>query len=365
MKRIAVIMAGGAGERFWPLSRRNYPKQLLKIAGDKSMLGNVIDRISCFVKNEDILIVTGENLKSAIESEFPFLPADNIIAEPCPRNTSACLALACAYINAKYKEDVLMLVLTADSFISDEKAFISDCESGFTLAEKKNTLILFGVKPTRPETGYGYIECGAAIDDYKNCYQVASFREKPNMETAIEYLHNGKYLWNSGQFIWRSKVLENAFIEVFPECGKQIVPMTKALVDEKPQALADAFELIPKRSIDYGVLERYRNVTVVAASFPWDDIGSWDCLDRISPPDNNRNVKVGKVIPIDCEGCTLYAVKGKTREPDYSKLVVAYGLKDLVVVNTEDVMLVFPKELSQLIKDVVMEVRSSGNDDYL
>ncbi|MDD4279187.1 MAG: sugar phosphate nucleotidyltransferase [Candidatus Sumerlaeales bacterium] len=368
MDKIAVIMAGGAGERFWPLSRRTYPKQLLKIAGERSMLATVVDRIQLLIPYENIYIITGGQLKEAIEDELPQLSKDNIIAEPCGRNTSACLALACAYVRARYTDDVNMLVLTADSHISDEAAFLNDCREGFKLSEVSDNLVLFGVRPVRPETGYGYIECGVPLEGGNTngrCFHVASFREKPNTDTAIEYLKAGNYLWNSGQFIWRTSVLIHAFEEVFPECGRQIAPMIQCIQSHDADGLAVAFNEIPKKSIDYGVLEKYKSVVVVSVSFPWDDIGSWDCLDRISPPDSDQNVLVGNVLALDSSSCTVYTVKGQNREPDHEKLVVAYGVRDLVIVNTDDVTMVFPKSMAQRVKDVVAAVRESQKGKYL
>lgn len=362
-------MAGGAGERFWPLSRRTYPKQLIKVADNKSMLGAVVERILPLISADDVFVVTSAVLKLPIEVELPMLPPQNVIAEPSARNTSACLALACAVARQRYSDDVTMLVLTADSYINDGEAFLADCRLGFEVAEENASLVLFGVRPNRPETGYGYIEATEPVSlrgaNIASTMRVAAFREKPNLETAFDYLRSGQHYWNSGQFVWKVSALEDAFNGVFAECGRQIQPMTTALKADDTAALSVAFEQIPKLSIDYGVLEKYGNVAMIAARFPWDDIGTWDSIGRLLENDEHENVVLGNGMVVDGSGCILYSVCGEQRVANDKKLIVAYNVKDLVIVNTDDAILVFPKEHAQGVKAAVSAIRDRGLHEYL
>lgn len=364
MKRVAVIMAGGAGERFWPLSRQRYPKQLLKIAGNRSMLRAALERVRPLVAPEHTLIVTGKLLKPAIEEAAQELPKDNVIGEPEGKNTAACLALACAAVRAKFPNDsdVVMVVLTADHFIRDTQAYADDCSAAIAYAEQHDALVTFGIPPERPETGYGYIELGDAVEGFPKIYRVARFREKPDLETARQFMESGRFLWNSGMFVWRTSVLESAFQRYLRNLYAQIEPMTRALKEGSYEALAAAFEPLEKISIDVGVMEKADNVAVVKASFDWDDIGTWGSLARLLSRDANGNVVFGNALALKSENSIVYSAANCDQE---GPLVVGLGLKDMIVVHTPDAILVLPANETQNVKDVVAYLRQHGMTQYL
>jgi mannose-1-phosphate guanylyltransferase len=365
MKRVAVIMAGGAGERFWPLSRQRYPKQLLKIAGNRSMLRAALERIRPLVAPEHTFIITGRLLKPAIEEAAQEIPKENIIGEPEGKNTAACLALACAAIRSKAAEgeDAVMVVLTADHFIRDTQAYAQDCSAAIAYAEQEDALVTFGIPPDRPETGYGYIELGEPIEGHPKVYRVVRFCEKPDIETAQRFMESGRFLWNSGMFVWRTSVLEKAFQRYLPRLHAQIQPMTEALRTNNYDALTAAFEPLEKISIDVGVMERADNVAVVKASFDWDDIGTWGSLARLLPRDSNGNVVFGNSLALKSENSIVYSTTNEQCEE--GPIVVGFGLKDMIVVHTPDAILVLPASETQHVKDVVAYLREQGMTQYL
>jgi mannose-1-phosphate guanylyltransferase len=365
MKRVAVIMAGGAGERFWPLSRQRYPKQLLKIAGNRSMLRAALERIRPLVAPEHTFIITGRHLKPAIEEAARELPPNNVIGEPEGKNTAACLALACAAVKARFAEeaDTVMVVLTADHFIRDTQAYAQDCSQAIVYAERQDALVTFGIAPDRPETGYGYIELGEPIEGFTNLYRVARFREKPDPETARQFMQSGRHLWNSGMFVWRTSVLVQAFRKYLPRMFEQLAPMADALKTGSAEELAAVFEPLEKTSIDVGVMEKADNVAVVKANFDWDDIGTWGSLARLLPRDANGNVLFGNAIALKSENSIVYSTAGA--ECGEGPIVVGLGLKDMIVVHTPDAILVLPANETQHVKDVVAYLRQHGMTQYL
>lgn len=363
-------MAGGSGERFWPLSRHRYPKQLLKITGARSMLGAAVERIQPIVSPEDIYIVTSRLLKPAIEAEVRELPPENVIAEPAGKNTAACLALSAAFLEHRYQleDDVVMVVMTADHYIRDTGRFLEDCQQAIAFAEKHFALVTFGIAPDRPETGYGYIECGAPASDCaqnERISRIASFREKPDPAAAQQFCETGRFLWNSGMFVWRNSVLREAFRQHLPAAAAQIPAMREAFaVPDPDSALASAFDHLVKISIDNGVLEKADNVFVVRASFDWDDIGTWGSLSRLFERDSAGNVSHGKSLLINCSNSIVYSsASGDGSEPP--PVVVGYNLKDIVIVRTGDAILVLPAESAQQVRNVVSCLREQGLTEYL
>lgn len=401
MKRVAVIMAGGAGERFWPLSRLHYPKQLLKITGSRSMLSAAVERVLPLIGPEDIYVITGQALRDAIQAELPMLPPGNVVAEPEARNTAAALALASAFLESRYPgEDVVTVVLTADHYIRDRDTFCADVRTAIEFAEAHPALVTFGMVPDRPETGYGYIELGepvSKVSGFGNAvtapltdederaaltagrgdsaaeparssegtagqdkiFRVASFREKPSPDVAAEFLETGRFLWNSGMFVWRNSVLRRALRDHLPAMEARMDAMRQAFSAGDEKALAEAFAPVDKISIDYGVLERAHNVAVVRAVFDWDDIGTWASLQRLLERDGNGNVVFGNGAAVKCEDSIIYSVG------DDRRVVVGYGLKDIVVVSTPDAVLVLPADKVQGVKEVVAHLRARGLTSYL
>jgi mannose-1-phosphate guanylyltransferase len=364
-------MAGGVGERFWPISRHSYPKQLLKIGSDRTMLDAAVERIQPLVEPENIFIITGRSLKPAIEAAVKSIPPGNVIAEPEGKNTAACLALASGFMQYRFPgEDSTMIVLTADHYIRDVDAFQRDCAAAADFAAQHDALVTFGIRPTRPETGYGYIEVGTPSSHHAPLFHVTSFREKPDSGTAQRFLEDGGFLWNSGMFVWRNSVLTKAFQAHLPATHSRIGALAQAFGDGRGEEVLDAaFAPLEKISIDVGIMERAENVHVLRASFDWDDIGTWTSLPRLLPHDTAGNVVFGNGALLKSEDSIVYTVecggKESTAKPAHPKLVVGYNLKGIVVVNTPDAVLVLPAEDVQRVKDVVGFLRSKGLEDYL
>lgn len=371
MKTIAIIMAGGSGERFWPLSRCAYPKQLLKIKDGQHMLSMALRRISPIVPVEDVHVLTVAPLVDAIRREMPELPPNNIIAEPEGKNTAACLTLASAFIAEKYREDVVMAVLTADHFIKDEQAFQRNCRAAAEFAADSDGLLTFGIRPTRPETGYGYIEVGAPASARQPIFHVDSFREKPDRATAQRFLQDGDFFWNSGMFFWRNSIFQEALTRHLPAMASAIPEMQKAVAQgsDGEAALADIYSRLEKISIDVGLMERAERVYVLRASFDWDDIGTWASLYRILPRDMAGNATFGNSLFLKSSGSIAYSIgvnaEDISEDCPNSPMVIGYNLKDIVIVHTPDAVLVIPAEDVQNVKDVVAFLRANGKDDYL
>jgi mannose-1-phosphate guanylyltransferase len=354
-----VIMAGGSGERFWPLSRMARPKQLLKLTSATSMMiEEAIDRITPIVPLENILIITSERLQAPIREALPHLPPDNVIAEPAKRNTAPCLALGAAVIRTRTQSsDACMAVLTADHFIGDADAFRRDVSKALEFARTNDALVTMGIRPTRAETGYGYIEVSGGGHDAHDIVPVTSFKEKPDAATAADYVASGRYLWNSGMFFWSVTSLEKAMNNCLPEVGASIGPMTSTLTSNG--SIAGSFAALPDISIDYGVMERANNVYVIPASFPWDDVGSWDALPRMQPQDDAGNVIQGNVIVVDARNNVI--VNASSRE----HVLTTVGMHDHVVVITDDATMICPKDRAQDVKKIVTTLRAKGLEHVL
>lgn len=358
MNSYVVIMAGGSGERFWPLSRMKRPKQLLALTSERMMIEEAIDRITPIVPPERILIITSRLLRQPIIDALPGLPPENVIAEPAKRNTAPCLALACSVIESRERGDALMAVLTADHFIGDVEAFRHDVQVALSYAEHNDALLTLGIPPTRPETGYGYIRMTQKAAP-SHVTRVAEFKEKPSIDVAMQYLRSGDYVWNSGMFFWRTHALAGAMLSVLPEVGANIPSMTRSLSDASQDALDAVFASMPDISIDYGVMERASNVFVVPASFPWDDVGSWDSLDRMQPRDDSGNVVQGAATTVNTSNSVIVNAHAG------SHVVTCVGLDDVVLVVTDDATMVCTKEHAQDVKLIVKSLRDAGRSDVL
>ncbi len=377
MKRTAVIMAGGSGERFWPLSRMKKPKQLLNLNSDSmTMIEESIDRISPLIPPEDIFIITGPVLLEPMRNALPMLPPENIVAEPAKRNTAPCLALAAAYISARYEgkgisaEEISMAVLTADQRIMPKEAFIRTVESALSYVENTPSLGTIGIMPARPETGYGYIEVESSFDPSNTGIQikpVLAFREKPDIAAAMKFISSGNHLWNSGMFFWRVDRFIAGMAACLPEVGGRIADMQAALagqtgtpLNDLPWKVAEIFSAFPSISIDYGLMERADNVVVARALFTWDDIGSWDSLERVNGKDKNDNIITGDVSLVDVSNSIIV-----NSSSDKKIIVAAIGLSDMVIVTTDDAVLICPKGRVQEVKKCVEQIRESGGNKWL
>lgn len=338
------------------------------------MLDEAIQRIAPLVPAERILIITSEVLRDAIIAGVPALPAANVIAEPAKRNTAPCLALAAAVLDArelgKGANGATMAVLTADHFIGDVAAFRENVKTALEAAEQDSVLVTLGIRPTRPETGYGYIE--VATEDSLQAgrpTKVMSFREKPERDVALDYIVSGRYLWNSGMFFWSTESLHAAMNTSLPAVGAAINTMRDSIVAGNFHAASSSlgitesvrtvFESLPDVSIDYGVMEQANNVVVVPATFPWDDVGSWDAMDRLREQDTSMNVLQGDVYTID----TSSSIVVNTRDDGH--VVTTLGVENVVVVSTHDATMVCRKDRAQDVKKLVNVLRESGRDDVI
>ena len=356
MKIIAVIMAGGKGERFWPKSRTACPKQFLSLTSDgRTMLQKTVDRLRPLIPMSDIYIITNQEYLHFIAEQIPELPLENAIGEPCPRNTAPCIGLAAALIQKKYG-DAVMVVLPSDHLIHARELYLDTLRKAAIVAENERNLVTIGITPSYPETGYGYIRY--VTGSGKNgVYQTAEFAEKPDLETAKQYLREHCYLWNSGMFIWKaSSILWN--IEHFlPELFRGIGEIMRYYgTEEFTTALNEKFPSLPSESIDYGVMEKADEIYIIPASFGWDDVGSWLSLERINPQDQNGNFFSGDIISVDTKRCT---VSGD------SKLIALLGIRDIIVVDTPDALLICHKNSTQDIKKILSELRTEDHTNLL
>ena len=362
--RVAVIMAGGSGERFWPLSRRNHPKQLLRLTSPtQSMLAEAVARIAPQIPPERIYIATGEHLVEAVRQASIGVPDDNVIAEPCMRNTAGCLAYAAAHILAHHGVDpaaLSMAVVTADHLIGDSERFRQTLEVALDTAETRDVLATHGVVPTRPETGYGYIQAKDIEHPIREAagipvYEVAAFHEKPSHEKAEDFIATGSYFWNSGMFFWRVDTFLRELEQARPEMAQAIRDMTEAIRANDKGTVTTIFEGLENISIDYALMEHAKHVVVVRADYQWDDAGAWTSLDRTRGHDANGNVAQGGPVLVDTHNSIVYNDAG----PDEMAVSVV-GMDAVVVVVSKDGVLVIPKDRSQDVRHAVNELKARG-----
>jgi mannose-1-phosphate guanylyltransferase len=356
----AVLMAGGVGTRFWPMSRKAYPKQLLNLSGNKSMLQKTYDRIKPLTKDENIFVITSAELKKAIEKQLPQVPKDNIIGEPVGKNTAPCIGLAAAVIEEKASENEVMVILPADHLVSNVANFRKTIRVGVKFAKESNSLITLGIQPTYPETGYGYIQVDEKIvtKQTKEIYKVRTFAEKPNLETAERFIKSGDFLWNSGIFIASVKAIKREIDEHLPELGEDLKIVQQYIGKPKfRKALSDMYSRTKSVSIDYGIMEVAKNVFVIKSDFQWNDLGSWEAVYNISNKDKSGNVcHTKKELLLDASNNYFYSPK---------KLFVAVDVEGLVVVDMEDAILICNKDKSQHVKAIVDYLSRKKMKSYL
>ncbi|NCO35985.1 MAG: hypothetical protein AUJ92_17590 [Armatimonadetes bacterium CG2_30_59_28] len=360
--RIGVVMAGGSGERFWPLSRLKRPKQLLRLASDRrNLLEEALDRLLPLIPPDRLFLATNKVLHNAVMEYRLSIPSENVLTEPFKRNTAGCLAYVSACCLHRFGDsapDITLAITTADHRIGDDDEFRRTILTALEAVEREDCLGIVGIKPTRPETGFGYIEIPrGAIPNHgasgaPQVYRVERFREKPNRETAEDFIATGRFYWNSGMFFWKLGTFLFELGRVNPEIVRSIHEMAAALSRGDDQALQNAFEQMDDISIDFALMEHTRNVVMVEGDFPWDDLGSWDSLDRSRPHDDKGNVVFGDPVLIDAEGCIVYNEAGAEK-----MAVAAIGVEELVIVVAEDAVLVAPKGRVQDVRQAVSELR--------
>lgn len=358
MRVTAVIMAGGRGERFWPRSRSNYPKQFLSLTADgETMIQKTIKRLKSIVSYEDIFIVTNESYVSLIHEQLPEIPENNILAEPVARNTAPCIALAASVISSRY-EDAVMMVLPSDHLIKYEEIYTDTMKYAIKVAEKNENLVTIGITPTYPETGYGYIRFKSSDDSpMPGVYKVEKFVEKPCLEIAKEYLNSGRYLWNSGMFVWKISSIMKNFQIYLPDMYEGYLKMKEnADTFEFNRVVEECFTSFISESIDFGIMEKAENIYTLSGSFGWDDVGSWLSLEKINKTDELGNYVSGDVITINT---TKSIISGN------KKLIAAVGLENIIVVDTDDAILICSKENTQQVKKVIENLKICNRRDLI
>jgi mannose-1-phosphate guanylyltransferase len=352
----AVLMAGGVGSRFWPISTAAHPKQFHDMLGTgDTLIQKTFKRLNRFVPTENILILTNERYNAIVLEQLPEVTQAQVVLEPAMRNTAPCILYAALKIQ-KMNPDAVMIVAPSDHWIEDETAFSNDVIECFEKCEKEEVLCTLGIKPTFPNTGFGYIEYekGAA----EGLKKVLQFREKPNYETAKEFLAQGNFLWNAGIFMWSVKTIVNAFKKYQPvqyelfACGTPIFN-----TDKEKAFIAINYPLAENVSIDYSILEPSESIFVLPATFDWNDLGTWGSLyDKLDKDQNNNAIVNSKIVSEDAHGNMIRSPKGK--------IVVIDGLNDYIIVDKEEVLLIFPKAKEQDIKKVLNAVKDKYGEEF-
>lgn len=356
--RFVIIMAGGRGERFWPVSREKTPKQLLKLLGDKSFLQQAVDRVLPLVPIANVLIITNAAQVAEVRRQLPDLPKENVVAEPVGRDTCAAVTLGAALVGAR-STTAVMAVLPADHVIPEDRKFQQVLGDAFDLASRGQVIVTIGIKPTEPATGYGYIRVGDPLPPpkdakpYKSTFHRAEqFKEKPNFETAQEYVQSGQYRWNAGMFIWSfvtvTQGLQAHQPDMFAACQRWFDAATAGPA-KLARTLATEYPEIRKISIDYALMEHAQNVVVADGDFEWDDLGAWNALARHLKADAEGNCAVGDFLHVDAARNIVYDARSAARRTP----ICVVGLRDSIIVQTDDATLVAHKSQSQKIKELV------------
>ena len=356
MKKTALIMAGGRGERFWPKSRKSLPKQFLSLTDDgRTMIQLTVERIRPLIDLEDIYISTNRAYRGLVMEQLPGIPPENILCEPVGRNTAPCIGLGAVHIAKKY-EDAVMMVLPSDHLIKYNQMFLNSLKDGCSIAEKGKNLVTIGITPDYPETGYGYIKFLPQQAD-GNAYAVDRFVEKPDMETAKEYLESEEYLWNSGMFIWKVSTILDNMKSMLPDLHQGLFNIAEAIgTDKQEMVLEKVFPELESVSIDYGVMEKAENIFILPGVFGWDDVGSWLAVERIQKSNESGNVVTGNIITINSKNNIIQGGK---------KLIAAVGLENLIIVDTEDATLICDKGSTPDIKLVLENLKICNREEYL
>ena len=355
MNVFAVIMAGGIGSRFWPRSRGKSPKQLLKIFDERTMIQNTVDRLQGFVPYQNIFVVTNKLQKEEIRKQLPEIPNENILEEPFGRNTAAAIGLASVLIQM-IDPKAIIVVLPADHIIREKDIFQATLQKAVNFAHKKSGLVTIGIPPTRPETGYGYIQ----IDENEleeNIFKVLTFAEKPNYETALSFVSSGDFLWNSGMFVWKAETILNEITLHMPELAIALKKIS--FVSGNPRfekVLFEEYGQLRSISIDYGIMEKSHKVFLIKGKFTWSDVGSWEEVYQLSKKDKNDNSIIGHVYTDKTSDSYIYSP---------GKFTAVIGLDNVIVINTDDALLVCKRENAQEVKKVVDYIKLNKLNDYL
>lgn len=354
----ALIMAGGSGTRLWPLSRKERPKQALRLIGDRTMFQLSVERLWPLFSPERTFVVTAAEQVGVLARQAPQLPGGNFIVEPMPRGTASAIGLAALYLR-RLDPKATIAVLTADHYIADPDMFLRVLEAAYQLAQQGH-LVTLGIQPTFASTGYGYVERGEALAEIDGLatYQVRAFREKPDSATAAQFVADGRHTWNSGMFMWRAERILAEMQRQMPRFYEQLMQIDAALgTDREAQVVGDIWPGVVPQTIDYGIMEGADDVAVIPADIGWNDIGSWATLLEILPGDANGNIVIdAELLQVDTDRTLVYGNR---------RLVATIGLSDLVVVDTEDALLICPRDRAQDVKQIVDRLKKDGRTQYL
>ncbi|MBR2067269.1 MAG: mannose-1-phosphate guanylyltransferase [Solobacterium sp.] len=356
LKKTVLIMAGGRGTRFWPKSRKSLPKQFLSLTGDgKTMIQLTVERLLPLIDMEDIYISTNLDYKALVQKQLPDIPEENILCEPVGRNTAPCIGLGAIHIAKKY-DDALMIVLPSDHQIKMKDLFCHTLEEACEIAVENKNIVQIGITPNYPETGYGYIKY-LPKEKKGSAYKVEKFVEKPNVEKAREYLESNQYLWNAGQFIWKVSTVLAEMKEYMPDTYEHLMNIQEAIgTDGYEKVLNDEFRAMKSISIDYGVMEKAKDIYVIPGNFGWDDVGSWLAVGRLQKKNKEGNVIDGDVITINTEDSIIQG---------NNKLIAVVGLDNIIVVDTDDALLICDEDHAGEIRDVMKALEEKGREELL
>lgn len=359
MKITALIMAGGRGERFWPKSRKSLPKQFLSLTNNGiTMIQHTVNRILPIIDPNDIYISTNQEYVDIVLEQLPNIPRENILLEPIAKNTAPCIAMAAMYINNKY-QDAIMAVLPSDHLIKNKEMFIYTLKDACRVSESNSNLVTIGITPTQPETGYGYIKFDNKRESFgnSNAFKVECFVEKPSISKAKEYLTSGNYLWNSGIFVWKISSILKRFEQLLPNIYNPVKEIISSINTESyNQILLEKFQNFDPISIDYGIMEKAKDIFVIPGAFDWDDVGSWLALERINNTDDFNNVVSGNVITIDSKNSIIQG---------NDKLIATVGINGLIIVDTNDALLICNKNEVGSIKKVLENLKICNRKEYI
>ena len=368
MNNYAVIMAGGVGTRFWPKGTTKVPKQFLKIANDsETLLQQAYKRLEGIFRDERIFVVTNVIYKGEVKKQLPRIPEENIICEPIGRNTAPCIGLACLFIG-HFDPQANVLVVAADHLIEDIDEFHRIISSGLTFVNDNGGIVTLGIHPTNPETGYGYIQYDA--DNFvdvefeklgkpvsERIYRVKTFAEKPNLEVAKAFLESGDFLWNSGMFIFRTDTMMHEIDELMPQLSESLKNLSQKLfAPDFDKHLEEEYYRLKSISIDYGVMEKSKCVHIIRSRFGWNDVGAWDEVYNIKERDQDGNVKQGRTVTLDTKNCLII---------NDQKIVATIGIEDLLIINTDNGLLICKRGEAQSVKEVVDYLRRKGMEQFL
>ena len=355
MKIFAVIMAGGVGSRFWPSSKERTPKQLLKIFGEKSMVQDTVERLKGVVEDKDIYIITNKVQKPEIAKQLSQIPPENIIEEPFGRNTAACIGLSSVLVQSK-SEDAVIVTLPADHLVKNIEEYHNTLNTAINFAYKAKGLVTIGITPSRPETGYGYIQIDEREVD-QNVYKVYTFAEKPNYATAVRFLESGDFFWNSGMFIWHvNTILEEISIHM-PELYEGLETIKQAIGSpDFEKTLASVYGKLRNISIDYGIMEKSQRVYLTKGNFTWSDVGSWEEVYQLTEKDENGNATKGSIFTDMTVDSLIYSP---------TKFAAVMGVENLIVINTDDALLICRRDQSQEVRKVVDHLKINKLTEHL